>query len=68
MFDKPPVFSYGGAKENITDASMTFEELRIQKADDLPELEEGKSVSWRVRYEWIDQVETINRPEGVDLE
>ena len=50
VFDKPPVFSYGGAKENIADASMTFEELRIQKADDFPELEEGKSVTWRVRF------------------
>ena len=50
LFDKPPVFSYGGAKENIADASITFEELRIQKADDFPELEEAKSVTWRVRY------------------
>ena len=50
LFDKPPVFSYGGAKENINDASQTFEELRIKKADDFPELEEGKSVSWKVRY------------------
>lgn len=50
LFDKPPVFSYGGAKENIDDASQTFEELRIKKADDFPELEEGKSVSWKVKY------------------
>ena len=50
LFDKPPVFSYGGAKEKIEDASQTFEELRIVKADDFPELEEGKSVSWKVKY------------------
>lgn len=50
LFDKPPVFSYGGAKEKIEDASQTFEELRIAKADDFPELAEGKSVSWRVKY------------------
>lgn len=50
LFDKPPVFSYGGAKETIGDSSMTFEELRVQKADDFPELEEGKNVSWQVRY------------------
>ena len=45
LFDKPPIFSYGGAKETIKDASMTFEELRIAKADDFPELGEGKKVS-----------------------
>ena len=50
LFDKPAVFSYGGAKEPIEDASMTFEELRIQKCEDFPELESGKSVSWRVKY------------------
>lgn len=50
LFDKPPIFSYGGAKEEIKDASMTFEELRIAKADDFPELSEGKKVSWRVDY------------------
>ena len=38
LFDKPPVFQYGGAREQITDADMTFESLRIQKADDFPEL------------------------------
>ena len=50
LFDKLPVFSYGGAKEKIEDSSQTFEELRILKADDFPELEEGKSVSWKVKY------------------
>ena len=50
LFDKAPIFSYGSAKEPIEDASITFEELRIRKADDFPELESGKSVSWRVKY------------------
>lgn len=50
LFDKPAVFSYGSAKEPIEDASVTFEELRIRKSEDFPELESGKSVSWRVRY------------------
>lgn len=50
LFDKPPVFSYGGAKESIEDTSMTFEELRIAKSDDFPELAEGKKVSWSVEY------------------
>ena len=65
LFDKPPVFSYGGAKENIADASMTFEELRLQKADDFPELEEGKSVSWRVRYGTT--TKSISDPKGTTI-
>lgn len=50
LFDKPPVFQYGGAREQITDPDMTFEALRIQKADDFPELEEASAVTWQVRY------------------
>jgi hypothetical protein len=50
LFDKPPIFKYGSAKDPIEDASMTFEELRIKKADDFPELEDGKKVSWSVKY------------------
>ena len=50
LFDKPPVFQYGGAREQITDADMTFEALRIQKADDFPELEDASAVTWQVRY------------------
>lgn len=36
--------------EQEADASMTFEELRIAKSDDFPELAEGKRVSWSVEY------------------
>ena len=50
LFDKPPMFSYGGAKEEILDASITFEDLRLKKAEDFPELEDAKTVSWRVKY------------------
>lgn len=50
LFEKLPVFSYGSAKEDIADTSLTFEELRIKKADDFPELEDGKAVSWVVKY------------------
>ncbi len=35
-FDKPPIFSYGGVKAEIADASMTFEELRIEKGGRFP--------------------------------
>ena len=38
LFEKPPVFSYGSVREEIKDLSLTFEELRIQKADDFPVL------------------------------
>lgn len=65
LFDKPPIFSYGGAKENIDDASQTFEELRIKKADDFPELEEGKSVSWKVRYG--DVTKSVPNPKDVTI-
>lgn len=50
LFDKAPIFCYGGAKEAIEDTSMTFEELRIDKSEDFPELAEGKKVSWTVEY------------------
>ena len=50
LFDKPPVFQYGGAREQITNPDMTFEALRIQKADDFPELEDASAVTWQVRY------------------
>lgn len=50
LFDKPPVFQYGGAREQIADPNMTFETLRIQKADDFPELEDASAVAWQVRY------------------
>jgi hypothetical protein len=50
LFEKAPIFSYGGATEEIQDASLTFEELRIAKSDDFPELGEGKKVSWSVEY------------------
>lgn len=62
LFEKAPVFSYGSAKEAISDPSMTFEELRIAKADDFPELAEGKRVSWTVEYGKV--TKTISDPKG----
>ena len=50
LFSKPPVFSYAGVAEEIEDTSLTFDELRIEKKDDFPELEDGKRVSWTVEY------------------
>ena len=50
LFSKPPVFSYAGVAEEIEDTSLTFDDLRIEKKDDFPELEDGKRVSWTVEY------------------
>ena len=50
IYAKPPVFEYAGATENIEDSSQTFDELRISKVVDFPELEDGKRVSWTVEY------------------
>ncbi|GHU93044.1 hypothetical protein FACS1894208_01690 [Clostridia bacterium] len=50
VFSKPPRFEYAAASEDISDTSKTFEELRIEKASDFPELEDGKRVSWSVEY------------------
>ena len=47
---KPPLFSYAGVSEEISDTSITFDALRIEKSNDFPELEDGKRVSWTVEY------------------
>jgi len=65
LFEKLPIFSYGGAKEEIQDGSMTFEELRIAKSDDFPELSEGKKVSWTVEYGKT--VKVITDPKGATI-
>ena len=62
LLEKSPVFYYGSAKEAISDSSMTFEELRIAKSDDFPELAEGKRVSWTVEYGKV--VKLISDPKG----
>ena len=66
LLERPPVFAYGSAKEAIMDSGMTFEELRIKKADDFPELAEGKRVSWTVEYGKT--VKSITDPKGVTIQ
>lgn len=66
LFEKPPVFAYGSAKDPITDISMTFEELRIAKAADFPELGEGKRVSWNVEYGKV--TKAITDPKGKTIQ
>ena len=50
LYEKLPVFEYAGATEDIADSSQTFDELRIAKAVDFPEPEDGKRVSWTIEY------------------
>ena len=42
LLQKPPVFQFGGVTEEITDPKKTFEQLRKEKEEDFPELEDGK--------------------------
>lgn len=50
LIDKLPIFSYAGAKEEIVDTSKNFDQLRIEKAEDFPELDDGSTVSWKMVY------------------
>lgn len=50
LIDKLPVFSYANTEEEIVDTSKTFDQLRNDKADDFPELDDGTSVSWKMVY------------------
>lgn len=50
LMEKLPFFEHGGAKEEIVDTSKTFDELRLEKAEDFPELDEGENVKWKVTY------------------
>ena len=63
--EKPPVFAYAGATETINDTSMTFDELRIEKADDFPELDDGKRVSWTVEYGKV--IKNVVDPKGTSI-
>ena len=66
LFEKAPIFSYGSARDEITDGAMTFEELRIAKSDDFPELGEGKRVSWSVEYGKV--TKAITDPKGATIQ
>ena len=66
LLEKPPVFYHKGAKEVIEDASITFEELRIQKSADFADLEEGKFVSWTMDYCGIRK--EVKDPKGTTIQ
>lgn len=48
--EKDAIFTYGKAKDPITEHDCTFEELRQKYETDFPELSESKKVSWTVSY------------------
>ena len=50
LIEKLPVFSYTNATEEIAEPSKTFDQLRNEKAEDFPELDDGTSVTWRMEY------------------
>lgn len=50
LLNKLPVFEYAGVSEEIADLTKTFEDIRISKAEDFPELEDGNRVSWKMSY------------------
>lgn len=60
LLKKPPVFQFGGVTEEITDPKKTFEQLRSEKKEDFPELEDGKRVSWTMEYGKLSK--TIPKP------
>ena len=49
LMELPPVFKYGACEEDITDAEITFEQLRAEKEPDFLELEDSKRVTWAVQ-------------------
>ena len=44
-----PVFDYASIQDEIKDADMTFEQLRVKMSADCPELEARAHVSWSLR-------------------
>lgn len=60
LMELPPVFKYGACEEDITDAEMTFEQLRVEKEPDFLELEDSKRVTWTVQYGKV--TKTISSP------
>jgi|GEM_PF-1179362 len=50
LTEKLPVFSYASVKEEIVDTSKTFDQLRKEKSEDFPELDDSSSVTWKVEY------------------
>lgn len=65
LVDQPPVFSYAGCEEDILNPTSTFEDLRVDKMVDFPELEEGARVSWTIRYGKV--IKKIQKPKETSI-
>lgn len=65
LLSKPPVFEFAGASEEIEDLSKTFEDIRVAKAEDFPELEDANRVSWKMNYCGI--VKNIAQPKKTTI-
>lgn len=65
LTEKLPIFSYASAKEEIVDTSKTFDQLRNEKAEDFPELDDGTSVTWKVEYGKI--TKTVSSPKKTTI-
>ena len=65
LLNKAPVFEFAGVSEEIDDLSKTFEDIRISKAEDFPELEDRKRVSWKMSYCGI--VKNIEQPKKTTI-
>lgn len=65
LIEKLPIFAYGSAKEEIVDTSKTFEQLRNEKSEDFPELDDGTSVTWKMVYGTI--TKTVSTPKKTTI-
>ena len=65
LVQKLPIFSYANAKEEIVDTSKTFDELRNEKAEDFPELDDATAVSWKMTYGTI--TKTVTTPKKTTI-
>ena len=65
LAEKLPVFAYASVKEEIADTSKTFDQLRKEKAEDFPELDDGTSVTWKMVYGTI--TKAISTPEETTI-
>lgn len=65
LVQKLPIFSYANAKEEIVDTSKTFDELRNEKAEDFPELDDATAVSWKMTYGTV--TKTVTTPKKTTI-
>ena len=65
LVQKLPIFFYANAKEEIVDTSKTFDELRNEKAEDFPELDDATAVSWKMTYGTI--TKTVSTPKKTTI-